>query len=183
MEDIKQLKKKFNKRNFYTIKDSGLVYLYALIFPFLVSFIFAYVALAIAKGTGVVFPEGANQITYLFENYVGFSIPYVILTQALFLVVYLCYHKVNRISYKASTISFKKANIWTSLLAILTGIVCVFGFIWLIEGCFGKLFEVIGVTSSGLSLPLNTVGWLFVNLLVLGILPAICEEQIGRAHV
>lgn len=183
MEKTKELQKAMQKRNFYTIKDSGRVYLYALILPLLVGLIFSYMALAIASGNGIEFPEGSNIINEMFENYLWFSIPFVMLTQIVFACIFFGYNKFNRIQNRACSISFKKANIWTVLLCVLVGIVCVLGFVWLVEGCFGEFFKVLGLPSSSLHLPLDTVGWYFLSVLLLGILPAICEELLFRGIV
>lgn len=183
MENEKELKKMLNKRNFYTIKDSGLVFLYALILPLAIGLFFGYICLFIATKVGVKFAEEGNIMNEMFERFLWFSIPFALLTQIVFICIYFCYNKFNRISQKSACISFKKANIWSCLICAGAGVLCVIGFVWLIEGCIGKLFDVFGVQSSGLSLPLNNIGWLFANLLILGVLPAICEELLFRGMI
>lgn len=56
------------------------------------------------------------------------------------------------------------------------------GFVWLMEGCFGKLFSIWKI-DMGLEFQINSVGRLFIALLVLGIVPAICEELIFRGVI
>lgn len=183
MENKAELKKMLQKRNFYTIKDSGKVYLYALLLPLAVGLIFSYISIAIAQNMGVVFDENANVIAELFNNYFWFSIPYMLISQLVFVCLYLAYHKANRIEYSASRVEFKKTNVWSALLSALTGIVCVLGFLLLIEVCFGKMFEVWGLEPNTLGLPLDTIGWYFANLLILGVVPAICEELLFRGVI
>lgn len=175
--------KVFDKRNFYTIKDSGFVFLLALILPLAIGLFVAYLTMFIVTRLGVAFPEGSNIIRELFNNYYWFSIPFMLLTQVVFICLWLIYHKGARISYKATPFSFKKANPWTVLLSIVTGIISVLGFLWLIEGCFGKLFTIWGFENSSMGLPLDSVGWLFANFIILGIVPAICEELLFRGII
>ncbi|MBP3431864.1 MAG: CPBP family intramembrane metalloprotease [Clostridia bacterium] len=184
MENEKILKKTSQKRNFYTLKDGANVYFYALLFPLAIGLILGYITIAIAKGTGFKCAEDANVLNELMNaGYFGVTLLFTMLTQIVFVVTYFCYHKANRIKFSASGVSFKKANIWTALLCALAGIMFCFGFIWLIEGCFGKLFDVLGISSSSVPFPLDNVGWLFVNLLLLGVVPAIVEELLFRGVI
>ena len=176
MSNSKELQKTFQKRNFYTMKDSGMIFLLALVLPLVFGLMFAYISMAIVSSGGVEFPKDANIANFMFDNFVWFAIIFSMITQVVFLCTYLLYHKFCRISYKATQISFKKANPLTCVLCAVVGIMCVVGFVWLIEGCFGQLFEILHLNKDVPSLPLNSIGWLFVNLLLLGIIPAICEE-------
>ena len=183
MENINQFKKTFEKRNFYTTKDSGKVFLYALIFPFVVGLVVSYVAMAVASATGVTVTKGENLLEVMLSKYLWFAVPFVMLTQIVFICLYFCYHKANRIKISACNLSLKKANIWTCLLSALTGIICVGGFLLLVEGCFTKMFDVLGLESSSTPLPFDSVGWLFLNLLLMGVVPAICEELLFRGVI
>lgn len=183
MENLKELKKVVQRRNFYTTRDTGKIYLYALLLPFVFGLIFSYISIFAITNSGAQFAEGENVIQTIFEKYLWFSIPFMLLTQVVFLLVYFCYNKTNRIKQTSCNLSFKKAKVWTSLLSVFVGIVCVLGFMLLIEGSFGTLFKVVGLKQSNLGLPINSVGWLFVNLLVCGILPGICEELLFRGMI
>ncbi len=183
IEEQTQQNKVYNRRNFYCLRDSGIVYIFAFIAPLVFGLVFAYIAMFIASQTGVKFGEGSNIITELFNNYYWFSIPFMLMTEIAFLVVYFSFHKICKVSFSATSISFKKAKPLSAFLAALTGIVCVLGFMWLIEGCFGRMFDVIGIKSSDIGLPLSNVGWLFANLLILGVVPAIAEELLFRGII
>lgn len=183
MERTENLKKVFERRNFYTTRDTGKIFLYALLLPLAVGLLFSYIAVAIARGVGVEFADGTNIINELFDNYLWFSIPYTLITQIVFICIYFSYNKFNRIKQSSCNISFKKANVWTCLVCIFVGIICFLGFVTLIEGVFGNLFEVIGVNSSSIGLHNDTVGWYFLNLLLMGIIPPICEELLFRGMI
>jgi len=183
MENAKELQKTFQKRNFYTLKDSGNIFLYSLLMPLLTAFIFTYLAILIATLCGTKFPEGSNMVEILFHEHLSFAVFSIIITQICFICIYFIFHKASRIQFKASKVQIKKINIWLLLVSALIGIVCVSGLIWLVEGCFGKLFDIMGFKPSGLSLPLDSVGMLFLNILVLAVFPAICEELIFRGII
>lgn len=183
MENTEEFKKALQKRNFYTTKDTGKIYLYALLLPFIFGIIFSYVCMFILIKTGVQFEEGANIIQTMFDQYLWFSIPFILLSQICFLLIFLLYNKFNRIQQKSCCISFKKANIVSVLLSIFVGIFCVLGFVLLIEGGFGNFFRAIGLKQDSAALPLNSIGWLFVNLLLLGVLPGIVEELVFRGMI
>lgn len=183
-EKIDELRKVFQKRNFYTTRDAGKVFLYALLLPLAVGLIFGYISIAIAKGTGVNIEESTNVIKELCEKFLWFSIPYMALTQLVFCGIYFSYNKLNRIEQKSCNLSFKKANVWTCFLCILVGIIAVFGFVLLIDGVFGNMFNSMGILDSDTYTPRNdTVGFYFLNLLLLGIIPPIFEELIFRGMI
>lgn len=182
MEDLKKLQKDLQKRNFYSTKDTGKIFLYALLIPLLAGIILAYAVYGIASQLGMEFAENANIIDVLF-GHLWFAIPFTMLTQIVFICLYFAYNKTNRIKQSACNISFKKANSWTILISAGVGILCVLGFVWLIEGCITKGLVSLGINGGGLSLPCDSVGWYFINLLLLGVVPAICEELIFRGMI
>ncbi len=184
MEKIDELKKVFQKRNFYTTKDAGKIFLYALLLPLAVGLLFGYISIAVAKKSGINVEESTNVITELCNKFLWFSIVYMILTQVIFICIYFSYNKFNRIEQKACNLSFKKANIWTVLLCIFVGIMAFFGFMLLIEGVFGNMFRALGLSGDSDFSPRNdTVGFYFLNLLLLGIIPPICEELLFRGMI
>lgn len=183
MNDVTKLKKTFEKRNFYTTKDTGNIFLYALIIPFLVGLVFSYLSMAIVQELGFEFEEGANVTSVMFDNFLWFAIISMTITEVVFICLFFGYHKVSRIKISACNLSFKKANVWTCVLSALTGIICVSGFLLLVEGCFIKMFDVMGLESSSNMLPFDNVGWYFLNLILLGVVPAICEELIFRGVI
>jgi len=182
-KELEDFKKISQKRNFYTTTDAGRVFLLGLLLPLVVGLIFAYISMTCAKAAGITFAEGSNYLTELFNNYLWFSIPFSLISQIVFFAIYFGYNKFSRISQKSCNLSFKKANWKTALLCMGLGVLSVVGFILLIEGALGNMFRAIGLKSNGLALPNNTVGWLFVNLLLLGVVPPICEELLFRGVI
>lgn len=97
---------------------------------------------------------------------------------------YFCLlNKKKNIDWKsASKISFKM-KWWQPLLAIGLSLVCIFGlnnFITLVD----HGLELIGYEAAGsVGLPMDNFGWFVLNVLLLAVLPAICEELIFRGVI
>lgn len=185
-QEVEELKKVFQKRNFYVTKDAGKIFLYALLLPLAFGLLFGYISIAIVKGSGVKIEESTNVIVEMCNKFIWFAIINMLLTELVFFCLYFSYNKLNRIEQKSCNISFKKANVWTCLLCVFVGILSVFGFVLLIEGVFGNMFNAMGLLKNAgdtYQAPNNTVGYYFLNLFLLGIMPAICEELIFRGMI
>lgn len=181
--DIKDLKKTFRKRNFYNVGDSGKVFLYAVIIPFLVALIFSYIGYAIAKGVGITFEEGENFLETLYNNHLWFTIPYALISQISFICIFFIYNKVRHISLKAVKVKFRKVNPVVTVMSILFGIIFVLGLFGLVEGCFGTLFDMWGIPSNTNMIPLDNFGWYVFYLFFFALIPAIVEELIFRGVI
>lgn len=183
-EPVKELKKIFDKRNFYTLGDSGLVFLLALVFPLMTGLVIGYIAIFIAQKTGFQFSKEGASLTELLSHYVGFSIFFAMLAQIVFVVIIFAFHFSNRIQFSALKISVKKTKPLTAILSCLLGAIFMLGFVWLIEGCITGGLESIGVnTGDGTGIPLSNGWWLVLNLVLLGVVPAVCEEIIFRGII
>ncbi len=185
-QKVEELKKVFQKRNFYVTKDAGKIFLYALLLPLAFGLLFGYISIAIVKGTGVKIEESTNVIYAMCEKFVWFSIIYMLLSEVVFFCMYFAYNKFNRIEQKSCNLSFKKANVWTCLLCAFTGIVACLGFVLLIEGVFGNMFNALKLLpkpGESFAPPNDTVGYYFLNLFLLGVMPAICEELVFRGMI
>ena len=182
-KELEEFKAVSQKRNFYTTKDTASVYLWCLILPIAIGFILLYVTIAIAKGQGVDTTEG-NVVQTLYDKYLWFAILSVLLTQVVFFAVYFVHHKLYRIKLSSCGLSFKKAKASTALLSAFVGIISVWGFIVLIEGVFGNFFHIFGLPKND-AVPLqnNTTLGFILNLLLLGVIPPICEELIFRGVI
>ena len=180
LEEFKQISQ---RRNFYTITDASKVFLWCLLLPLAFGFILLYITISIAKGQGVD-TSGQNVVQLLYDKYLWFAILTMLLTEVVFVCVYLIYNKLNRIRQSSCGLSFKKAKPMTALLAAFIGIVSVWGFFVLIEGVFGNFFKFVGISGNN-NVPIannTTVGYI-VNMLLLGVVPAICEELVFRGLI
>ena len=179
----KEFKNVVAKRNFYNLNDAGKVFLYALIIPFVLSLIFSYLGFAIAKGAGITFVEGESWIRTLYDDYLWFSIPYTSLAEITFISLFFIYNKINHITLSAVKVKFKKVDPLTTVFCCLFGIIFVIGLFGLVEGCFGTLFDMWGISSQENPIPLNNFGWYVFYVVFFAVLPAICEELIFRGVI
>lgn len=179
-KELEEFKKVSAKRNFYTTADSSWVFLWALILPIAVGLIFTYVFYAFVSKN---LPSGSNPVEAMFDMYLWFKIVMLCLSEICFVLLFLAYNKLHRIKNSACNLHLSKTNWKTALFAMLLGVVAVVGFVTFIEGVLGNMFSAIGIKQSSMNLQNNTIGWYFVNLLILGVLPAVCEELIFRGVI
>ena len=165
----------FEKRKLYNHEDSGKVFLYALLLPFVLSLVFSMVADQIALGMAVKPEVVTGSIWYI----VAFSIA----SFGLYLGLYFVYTKTKNIEYSAIKLSFKTK--WhTTLLMIAIGVVVLFGLQYFV-GVFDNLLKAIGFPfEEGLSsINPTTFGEYALAVVILAILPAIGEELLFRGMI
>lgn len=162
-------KKEIIKRNIYNKTDSGLAFLLCNVIPLTLTFVFLFV-LVIAK---VDLKSVESELWYLIIS--------ALISQGSFILTTVFINKTNKVSYSALKVKFN-VDLKTILLCVVIAFVCFFGLFNLIE-VVGFALDKIGYVSSSLSLPL-TNGWnLVLNLLLLGVLPAIAEELVFRGII
>lgn len=165
----------FQKRKFYNDTDSGTIFLISLLSTFLLALLFSMIASSIAGGQGVKVSEVTSSYAYL--------IPYAVCSSLINLFVYLIYSKVQKIEYRAIKPIFNMK--WqTYLVVIAVGIISLFGLQYFINSV-DDLLRLIGFpVENGLAI-INPTNWglYFLAVLLLAILPAICEEVIFRGVV
>ncbi len=162
-------KKNILKRDFYNKNDSGLGFLLAnivpLVFVFLLAFILNY----------------ANVDTKTVGDELWYLIVSAILAQSSFIISALIVNKSYKISFSALKVKFKFKPI-IILICFLISLICFFGMYNFI-GVFDYIWASIGYKSLATTLPLENVGHLFLNILLLGIIPPICEEVLFRGLI
>lgn len=161
------------KRDFYNDLDSGLVYFLALIVPVVIGLILTLILGPIANSYGLI---NFNESPLLLSIYLS-------LVTVSFLGIFFIYSKVSKVNFaRAGLFKFKFG--WLNLLiCVVIAVITIFGFNSFINFLF-YLMELLGYSpDASLPLPLNNIGWLFVNLFVLAIIPAICEELIHRGII
>lgn len=162
-----------NKRSFYTDLDGGLGYLFAIVIPLVVGMILSLIFSPIAAAQGL---ESFTQSPLLYSLYMLF-------VNGSLLGVFFVYNKVSKTNHvRAGLIKFKFG--WVNLImAIVVAVVTLFGSLYLIN-YLTYLMKQIGYNpDSSLPLPLSNGGWLVLNLFLLAVLPAICEELVFRGIV
>lgn len=155
-----------NKRE-YSGADSGLMFILSLIVPVFCGTII----LAVIKA---VFPN-INETLYYYLS-IG-------LTQVLFLFSFLGYSIIKKVNIiKQINLKFN-LNFIQVLLIIVIGLIAMYGFAPLVNYITYWL-EQLGLQSSTFSgLNLSNFGYLILNIIIVALLPAICEELIFRGAI
>ena len=160
-------------RNIYNLKDSGNVFLFALILPILVSLIFSMIANVIAGARGI----EASVIT---DN-MWFMTAYSIVSILCYVGIYLVYNKIQKIDFKAINLKFNLK--WhTYLIMIVVGVISLFGIQYFIS-IIDDLLISLGYNMASTSINPTSWGTFFLSVFVLAILPAIGEELIFRGII
>lgn len=160
-------------RNIYNLKDSGNVFLFALILPILVSLVFSMIANVIAGARGI----EASVIT----NNMWFMTAYSIVSILCYAGIYLVYNKIQKIDFKAINLKFNLK--WhTYLIMIVVGVISLFGIQYFIS-IIDDLLISLGYNMASTSINPTSWGTFFLSVFVLAILPAIGEELIFRGII
>lgn len=167
--------KKMYKRSIYTKNDAGNVFFASLMVPQMIGAFLGVILLF------VFLLQGQTPDLQDLQKNPYVQIAFILATQGSFLLVFFAYNKLLGFDYfKASKI--KKPGILNTVLAIVIGLITLFGFQSLIS-YFDYVLAWLGKTPSGLPLPLDTPVWFIVNLFLLALLPAVCEELIFRGVI
>lgn len=154
-------------REEYTTKDSGLMFILVLIVPM-------FFALVLSSILNIVFPnmsETASAYVGLALNQIGFFLTFVV------------YNHVTKVQTRqASKINFK-LNVWQILIVIALGLVAMYGFSPLVNYMDWTLRSIGFKLDSFSALNFDNVGMLFVNIFLVALLPALCEELVFRGVV
>ena len=160
-------------RNIYNLKDSGNVFLFALILPILVSLIFSMIANVIAGARGI----EASVIT----GNMWFMTAYSIVSILCYAGIYLVHNKIQKIDFKAINLKFNLK--WhTYLIMIVVGVISLFGIQYFIS-IIDDLLISLGYNMASTSINPTSWGTFFLSVFVLAILPAIGEELIFRGII
>ncbi|MGN0748324.1 MAG: lysostaphin resistance A-like protein [Christensenellales bacterium] len=166
---------KFNEyeKTLYNDEDAGKAYLLALAIPILVGFILTLIFNAIAVKYGLVNFTKSPAL---------YSI-YLVLVNGSMLATYFIYNKMTKTNFvKASLIKFKFG--WKNLLiCVAVAFITLFGSLYLINYLFYLMSQIGYNPDTSLPLPLTNGWWLVLNLIVLAVIPAICEELLYRGIV
>lgn len=158
-----------DKKKEYNLFDSTRVFLWALFIPQLVAFAVVFIVLMFNKSANL-----SNSIAYLIVG--------SLLAQVCFAGVYYAFNKKKKIDFiSASKLNFK-LNRKNVIFCLVISIICVLGLFNAIS-VFDVIFEKLGFIYRGASLPINNFGWFLLNVVLLGILPAIFEELIFRGII
>ncbi len=165
---------KFDKRNFYTNDDSGKVFIFAMLLPLILAFCVSMLISISARGDSALLDKITNSS--------GIAIASSLIAPISFVIIFFVYNKIAGVSYSASTIK-NKFRWQDGLICILLGAVLLFGLTGFMGMHDAFLQNILHYELSSLPLPLDNFGWCLLAILLVAVLPAICEELIFRGVV
>lgn len=164
MEKVEKIK--------YDKYDAGKSFLLALFSPYIILIL----VMAFFKVLAFVLKNNSIMDSAVYDVFSSLA------SQIGFISLFFIYNKIYKINTK-KVLNIKKINIKTILILILLAVVMLFGFNYFLS-IFDYFFEYIGYKQpADLSLPINTVWWYLIDIIVLAVLPAIAEELIFRGMV
>ncbi len=116
------------------------------------------------------------------KNSLAYILCMMVVAQLAFFLVFFWINKKNSINYKSASKLKFKVNIKNILLCILISVVAIVGFVNFVS-IFDIILEKIGYESTSGMLPNDNVGYLFINVILCALVPAIMEELIFRGII
>lgn len=159
----------------YDDKDAGWGYLFAVLVPLIFQLIVSIILTIISTKQGTT-PTELLKIIYV-------AAIYYTLNGLTFFALFCFFNKFRKKrAFVCAKIDFKIG--WKNTLIIIAlSIIVLFGFNYFIN-LLSYLMQLCGYNpDASLPLPLDNVGWLFINLFILALVPAICEELIYRGII
>lgn len=159
----------FRENNFYTMQETGVGFMVALLAPYAVS-------LAVLLVCQMIVSSGVDSITL--TNSLAYRLISTLVSPVAFCIAFFAFNKVKKISCKAAKVDFKIGT-WNMIMCFVISLVCYFGCMYFIGG-IDHLLELGGYDLQAISLPVDNFGWLLLSILLLAALPAIFEELVFR---
>ena len=168
------MEKTEQKKMFYTTKDGFSMGLVGVLIPIVMSLLIAILMVFIAFGAG-------SGYEALFENPV-----FVYITQVLcelgFVVAVVVYNKITKTSFKTASYMQTKPKFLNWAVALVVGVALPIFFDPLIS-MWEMLLKSWGIKILGIGVPFETGLDLTLCIVVLGLVPAFCEEWLFRGAV
>lgn len=166
------------KKTIYTKLDGGNIFLLATLAPQLLGTILYFFVL-IFFGFNL---NSTQNLEDFINNSTFLQVLFTVTAQLGFILVFFLYNKLIKTNIKKACKLNFDFPFWTIPLAILMGLIALFGFNPLIIS-FDYLISLTGHIAKDFPLPLDTIWWLLLNILLLAVLPAIVEELIFRGVI
>lgn len=169
--------KQIEKRN-WNFNNASLAYILAIAGYFCASIILTFIVLLASGGQAAGSEEAANNV--LSQPWITYL--NIILSELSFLLVFLICNRKNKKEFLvASRIKFKP-NIWIILGTVVASLVLFFGSTNSSE-MFTQLFSTFAKAVPELAVPLGSFGQFLLSVLLLALLPAVCEELLFRGLI
>lgn len=164
------------KKNYFSSDDAGKVGIVSVLAPLILGLVITLIC------GGIV--SNASNGELKLEDCLWFNIIYAFVAPLAFLLIWLFYSRVAKVSYRAVNVKFKIG--WkNTLIAIAVGVISIFGLMYftntidyLLQLCHYPIE--LGLPSG---IPFDNFGWVVLYIFLFGLLPAIFEEIIFRGMI
>ena len=162
------------KRMFYSSKDGYVLGLVGILTPVLMALIIAILMVFIAKGAGEGYEELFNSpaFTYITQT----------LCELAFVFAVIIYNKKAKVEFKSASYMTTKPKYLNIAIALIVGVALPIFFNPIIS-MWEVLLKNIGVKVLDIGIPLDTTLDLVLGIVILGLVPAFCEELFFRGAV
>ncbi len=166
------MKKDF-QRNLYTDEDSGTMFLLTLVVPVVVGLVATIFLNLIANAFDLM----------NFSQSPALYCIYMLIVNGSFVGLFFVYNRVTKTDYVKASLLKPKFGLLNAILCIIIAPIMLFGSMYLINYLMSLLQGIGYNPDTSLPLPLSNAGWLILNILILAVLPAICEELLYRGVI
>ena len=166
------MKKDF-QRNLYTSENSGTMFLLTLVVPVVVGLVATIFLNLIANAFDLI---NFSQSPALYSIY-------MLIVNGSFVGLFFVYNRVTKTDYVKASLLKPKFGLLNAILCIIIAPIMLFGSMYLINYLMSLLQGIGYNPDTSLPLPLSNAGWLILNILILAVLPAICEELLYRGVI
>lgn len=166
------MKKDF-QRNLYTDEDSGTMFLLTLVVPVVVGLVATIFLNLIANAFDLM----------NFSQSPALYCIYMLIVNGSFVGLFFVYNRVTKTDYVKASLLKPKFGPLNAILCIIIAPIMLFGSMYLINYLMSLLQGIGYNPDTSLPLPLSNAGWLILNILILAVLPAICEELLYRGVI
>ena len=168
------MQKNTQEKMFYDAKDGQIMGLIGVLTPVVMSLVIGFLMVFVAIGAG----KGYDQ---LFSSPV-FKCVVQFICEAAFVVAVLVYNKIRKINFVSAGMFKTKPKPLNWVLVVVVGVLMPILFSpWI--SFWEEFLQNIGVKIATIGIPFETVGHLILCIVILGIVPAVCEEFMFRGVV
>ena len=161
------------QRNLYTDEDSGTMFLLTLVVPVVIGLVATIFLNLIANAFDLI---NFSQSPALYSIY-------MLIVNASFVGLFFVYNRVTKTDFVKASLLKPKFGLLNALLCVIIAPIMLFGSMYLINYLMSLLQGIGYNPDTSLPLPLSNAGWLILNILILAVLPAICEELLYRGVI
>ena len=108
---------------------------------------------------------------------------YMLIVNGSFVGLFFVYNRVTKTDFVKASLLKPKFGLLNAILCIIIAPIMLFGSMYLINYLMSLLQGIGYNPDTSLPLPLSNAGWLILNILILAVLPAICEELLYRGVI